>query len=66
MEQENQISSEKLDAVIMEVYKSTVDLCKKENIIDYESKKPLISYLNRDLFCSFIKEEVKNIIDVKN
>ena len=42
------------------IYKLTVDYCKDNNLIDYEVKKPLICYLNRNKFCQFLTEELTN------
>lgn len=45
---------------IENIYKLTVDYCKENNLLDYEVKKPLICYLNRNKFCQFLTEELTN------
>lgn len=42
----------------IDTYKLMVDFCKKNKIIDYETKKPLFCYTNRDKFCQFLNENV--------
>ena len=49
-----------LDDSILELYKHIVDFCKKNNIRDYETKKPIIYHINRDAFISYIKKELSS------
>jgi hypothetical protein len=50
--------AQSIDTEFLEIYKSTVDYCKSNNIKDYELKIPLISYINRDNFIKFLKDEL--------
>ena len=49
-----------LDDSILELYKHIVDFCKSNNIKDYETKRPLIYYINRDAFIDYIKKELSS------
>ena len=49
-----------LDDIVSELYKHIVDYCRNSGIKDYETKKPMICYVNRDAFLEYIKEEVRN------
>lgn len=49
--------AQSVDTEFLKIYKSTVDFCKNNNIKDYELKIPLISYINRDNFIKFLKDE---------
>ena len=49
-----------LNDTLFEIYKYAVDYCKTKNIRDYETKKPLICYINRDAFINYIKSEISD------
>jgi hypothetical protein len=51
---------ESLDMILLNLYKHTVDYCRHNSLKDYETKKPLICYLNRDLFLEYIKTEINS------
>ena len=54
------ITDNNLNNTIMDIYKYMVDYCKINSIKDYEVKRPLISYYNRDVFIEYIKNEITN------
>jgi hypothetical protein len=65
--------AQSIDTEFLEIYKSTVDYCKSNNIKDYELKIPLISYINRDNFIKFLKDEsstqksdINNVVTIVN
>ena len=55
-----QILDNELNSTILELYKYIVDFCKIKSLRDYETKKPLICYINRDAFIAYIESEISN------
>ena len=43
----------------VEIYKKTVDFCKKNNIKDYEKDISLINHYNRDKFIKLLEDKGK-------
>jgi len=43
----------------VEIYKKTVDFCKKNNIKDYEKDISLINHYNRDKFIKLLEDKSK-------
>jgi hypothetical protein len=48
---------------ILNLYKDTVDLCKKYGLKDYKTKLPLICYVNRDQFIKLIDDHIQEMLE---